>query len=51
MQYGMNGLLKMESIPLMEYKFQYTTENMAGKRNWIEINDFNKIINEKLNVG
>jgi hypothetical protein len=37
------GLLRMESTILKKYKFQYTSQDMTHKRNWIEINLFNKL--------
>jgi hypothetical protein len=47
-QYGINGLTKMDASDLKSYKFQYTGDNMKGKRNWIEIQEFNNAVDAKL---
>lgn len=43
-QYGISGLLQLESNQILKTKFQYTSEDMSGRRNWIRIADFNRII-------
>jgi hypothetical protein len=41
---GIRGLLKMEEPKIKIHKFQYTTQDMSEKPNWIEIKTFNDII-------
>lgn len=50
-QGGIRGLLKMEKSKLSIYKFQYTTQNMLYKQNWMEIEVFQKIANWLLGNG
>ena len=43
-QGGIRGLLRMEQDKIKNYKFQYTSQDMSKKSNWIEINTFQNII-------
>ena len=43
-QFGIKGLLRMEQNEIRSYKFQYTSQNMSKKRNWIEIDTFQNIV-------
>ena len=41
---GIRGLLRMEPGDIKKYKFQYTSQSMANKRNWMDIKTFQNII-------
>ena len=43
-QGGIRGLLKMGKEKMENHKFQYTTQNMSNKRNWIDLETFKKIL-------
>jgi len=41
--YDVTGLFRMKVSEIKNYKFQYTSQEMANKRNWLEIEEFKKI--------
>ena len=43
-QGGIKGLLKMEESKIKSYKFQYTSQDMSNKRQWIDISTFHNIV-------
>lgn len=44
-QYDIGGLLRMDPNNIKKYKFQYTSQNMENKKNWIKANVFISIAN------
>jgi hypothetical protein len=41
---GIRGLLKMETTKIRTHRFQYSSQDMSDKPQWIEIETFNKIV-------
>ncbi|TWI68627.1 PD-(D/E)XK nuclease superfamily protein [Desulfobotulus alkaliphilus] len=44
-QAGLSGLLKMDKSRLETWSFQFTSQNMADKRNWIPLKQFKELAN------
>ena len=40
---AMRGLLKMSSASIEKHLFQYSSQDMSKKANWLEIDTFNKL--------
>lgn len=45
---GLSGLLQMDDKKLSSHKFQYSTADMLAKRQWLDIDTFNKVVDWKL---
>lgn len=47
--YELKGLLRMHPGEIKNYAFQYTSESMVNKKNWIEVGKFNAVCNWLIN--